>query len=165
MTTPLEELFKHNLWANLQMLEACSRLTDEQLEAVIPGTYGSIRSTLLHIVGAEEGYVARLKGQPRPPLREEADFTGFDDLRAAAVQSGEALIEIAEKGPPTELLSYISMQGDHVELPSAVMLVQVINHATEHRDQINAVLTHLKVDPCELDGWAYGAANGKVKIG
>jgi uncharacterized damage-inducible protein DinB len=158
-------MFKHNLWANLQMLEACSRLTGEQLDAVIPGTYGSIRSTLLHMIGAEEGYLARLKGQPRPPLRNEAGFTGFDDLRAAATRSGEAPIEIAEKGPPTEFLRYVDMEGDPVEMTSAVMLVQVINHATEHRDQVNAVLTYLKVNPCDLDGWAYGMENGTVKIG
>lgn len=165
MTSPLVEMFKHNLWANLLMLEACSRLTDEQMDATVLGTYGSIRSTLLHMIGAEEAYVARLKGQPRPPIREDAGFTGFEDLRAAATRSGEALVEMAEQGPLTERLNYTSIEGEHVDMASAVMFVQVINHATEHRDQINAVLTHLKLDPCDLDGWAYGIENGSIKIG
>ncbi len=165
MTTPLEEMFKHNLWANLKMLDTCSTLTDEQLDATALGTYGSIRATLLHMIGAEEGYVARLKGQPRPPIREDAGFTGFDDLRTAATQSGETLVEIAEQGLPAERLNYISIEGEHVDMTSAIMLLQVINHATEHRDQINAVLTHLKLDPCDLDGWTYGMENGQVQIG
>jgi uncharacterized damage-inducible protein DinB len=39
-----------------------------------------------------------------------------------------------------------------------VVLVQVINHATEHREQIKSMLSALGVTPPELDGWDYGEA-------
>jgi uncharacterized damage-inducible protein DinB len=37
-------------------------------------------------------------------------------------------------------------------------VVQVINHAAEHREQICSVLSALGVTPPDLDGWAYGEA-------
>ena len=38
----LETIFSHNLWANLRLFGACSRLTDEQLDASIAGVFGSL---------------------------------------------------------------------------------------------------------------------------
>jgi uncharacterized damage-inducible protein DinB len=35
-------------------------------------------------------------------------------------------------------------------------MVQIINHATEHREQINSMLSALGVTPPDLDGWSYG---------
>ena len=39
-----------------------------------------------------------------------------------------------------------------------VVLVQVINHATEHREQIKSMLSALGVTPPDIDGWDYGEA-------
>jgi uncharacterized damage-inducible protein DinB len=40
-------------------------LTGEQLDAAIPGAFGSIRDTLQHIVTAEQSYFSRIStGQP-----------------------------------------------------------------------------------------------------
>ena len=106
MSTPFEEMYKHNLWANLRTLDICERLTTEQLEVSVPGVYGSVSATLIHIFGAEERYVHRLTGnQPEKPLRESDGFPGFDVLRERARNSGQALIEIARTGGPTEELT------------------------------------------------------------
>ena len=53
------ELFKFNLWANLRLLEACADLEIVELNAALPGTFGSIGETLVHLVAAEERYVIR----------------------------------------------------------------------------------------------------------
>jgi uncharacterized damage-inducible protein DinB len=36
-----------------------------------------------------------------------------------------------------------------------LLLTQSINHATEHRAHINAILTQVDVEPPSLDGWAW----------
>ena len=164
MSSALIELFKHNQWANVVTLDVCSQLSDEQLDLVIPGTYGSIRSTLLHMFSGEELYVSRLRGESGGQGLEDRGFTGFDDLRAAATQSGQALIDIAEQGPATEVLRYTTREGGTEEITSAVMLLQAINHATEHRTHINTMLTHLGVEHHELDGWAYGWMHDKFRV-
>jgi len=40
-------------------------------------------------------------------------------------------------------------------VPKTILLTQVINHATEHREQIKAILTELGIEPPDLQGWSY----------
>jgi uncharacterized damage-inducible protein DinB len=42
------EFILYNNWANQKVLEACQNLTEEQLNATIPGAYGTIRDTCIH---------------------------------------------------------------------------------------------------------------------
>src|SRR6185503_4932910 len=53
MADLIDDFYRQNAWANLQLIEVCSALNDEQLDASAPGSYGSIRDTLVHLVGAE----------------------------------------------------------------------------------------------------------------
>jgi uncharacterized damage-inducible protein DinB len=51
----LLEMFRYKTWATLRLIESCQGLADEHLDATTPGTYGTIRETLHHLVDAEEG--------------------------------------------------------------------------------------------------------------
>jgi uncharacterized damage-inducible protein DinB len=151
----LAELFRHNLWANLILIDLCLTLPEEILETNVPGTFGGIRETLAHLVGAEERYLAALVAGPErrnPTLEETApDLT---TLREHARQSGEGFIAFAEKveGNPTMRVTW---RGQSHEMPAALFLVQAINHATEHRTQIKTALTQASITPPELDGWTW----------
>jgi uncharacterized damage-inducible protein DinB len=78
------ECHQHNLWANLRLLGACAKLTDEQLDASAPGTYGRIRDTLVHLFRAEERFVARRTDQPPVSPLVLGEFPGIETLRAYA---------------------------------------------------------------------------------
>src|SRR5207247_3026833 len=52
----------YNRWANLQILDDCSTLEEEQLRLTTPGAYGSIADMLQHLLSAEQRYVRRLTG-------------------------------------------------------------------------------------------------------
>ena len=56
----LIEAFRYNKWANLHLLDVCSGLSDEQLQLTVPGTYGTIAATLMHLLAAEQRYLRRL---------------------------------------------------------------------------------------------------------
>jgi uncharacterized damage-inducible protein DinB len=62
MNEVLLELYRHKTWATLRLIEHCQSLDDAQLDATIPGTYGTIRDTLRHLVGAEERYFWEVTG-------------------------------------------------------------------------------------------------------
>lgn len=156
MATVLVELFNHNRWANLHLLDACAGLSDEQLDASTPGTYGRIRDTLVHLLAAEERYVTLLTGQPpERPLRESDGFPGLDELRARAHRSGEALIAAAARVRPTKVLRG-TRGGQPYAIPVVVPLIQAINHATEHRAHVVTILSQQSIEPPILDGWTYG---------
>lgn len=165
MDQPLTELFRHNRWANLRLLDVCSHLGDGVLDAAAPGTYGRVRDTLVHIVAAEGRYVAGLTERPlENPLREDAPFPGFDELRARADRTGVQLTEIAERTPAAQLLRG-SRRGQTYTIEAAVFLVQAVNHGTEHRAHVVSILSQQGVEPPQIDGWAYALEQGAVQEG
>ena len=154
----LETLYHHHLWANLQLLEVCASLSDEQLQTSIIGVYGSIGDTLQHLVRAERSYFSRISTGQRYDYPEDAPPLTFADMAETLKQSGEGLIEWAPKVQATDTVEIQWNNGSInklLQVPKAVILTQVINHATEHRSQIMAILTQLGIEPPELSSWAY----------
>ena len=149
----LAKLFEHNNWANQKIIEVCSTLTDEQLDAPPQSaTEGSIRSTLLHLVSSQYGYL-RLLTLPLEERRDSVDVE-FADIDKSLKHSGEWLLELAKdtsKLPSTRIQSRNGYQFE-----PWVVMTQIINHATEHREQIKSMLTALGVTPPDIDGWSYG---------
>jgi uncharacterized damage-inducible protein DinB len=147
----LVKLFEHNNWANIQMIQACSALSDEMLDAEPHSvTKGTIRQTLLHLVSSQRGYLALLT----LPVEERKKIPlPFEDLKEVAQSSGEALLDLIRKDdlPKTQLQT---TDGYYVE--PWVVVLQIINHATEHREQLNSMLSALGQAPLDQDGWSYG---------
>lgn len=149
----LARIFEHNNWANQRIMEVCATLRDEQLDAPPQSaTEGSIRNTLQHLVSAQYGYLRLLT----LPIEERKDrFTvEFADLEKSLKDSGERLLELASdtsKLPTTRLQT-----RDDYWVEPWVLMVQIINHATEHREQIKSMLTALGITPPDIDGWDYG---------
>ena len=153
-TDPLTTLFRHNLWANLRLLERCAGLSSSQMDATIPGAYGSIRDTLEHFVYSEKSYFSRIstgniyrRPQDTPPLT-------LDEMKAFLLATGSGLIEWAPKVQAGDTVE-IDWGGTPLQIPKAILLTQAINHATEHRAQIMAILTHIGIESPDLQAWAY----------
>jgi uncharacterized damage-inducible protein DinB len=150
----LTTLFRHNRWANVRLLEICDGLTDEQLGATVIGTYGSIRDTLQHLVTAERSYFSRIStGQPYRRPQDAPPLT-LAEMAESARRTGDGLIEWAPKVGADDVVQ-VDWEGTPRDVPKTILLTQAINHATEHRSQVMAILTQLGVQPPELDGWSY----------
>lgn len=149
----LAKLFEHNNWANQKIIEACAALTDEQLDAPPQSaTEGNIRSTLLHLVSAQYGYL-RLLTLPVEERRDRVTVE-FADIEKSVKKSGERLLELARDESKLPA-SRLQTRDDYWVEPWVIM-VQIINHATEHREQIKSMLTALGITPPDIDGWDYG---------
>ena len=155
----LVKLFEHNNWANLQIIEACLALSDEQLDAEPQSaTKGSIRNTLVHLVSAQRGYLALLtlpvETRPKTP-------PAFAELQESARMSGEGLLALV-RDEPGQLPKTQLQTRDGYYVEPWVVIVQIINHATEHREQIKSMLSSLVVTPPNIDGWDYGEATNAL---
>lgn len=147
----LAKLFEHNNWANQKIIEACYAVSDKQLDAEPHSvTKGNIRETLSHLVTSQRGYLALLtlpvEERPDTPLE-------FSELQESARRSGEGLLSLA-RGEQQPSEARLTTRNGHYTDPWVVML-QVINHATEHREQIKSMLSALGVTPPDIDGWDY----------
>src|SRR5215208_4260340 len=154
----LVKLFEHNNWANNQIIETCYALSDAQLDAEPQSvTRGTIRRTLLHLVHSQIGYLSLLT----MPVNERPDVApAFDELQESVRISGERLLKLAS-GEQKPFDSRLTTKDGFYTEPWVVML-QVINHATEHREQIKSMLSSLGVTPPNIDGWGYGEATNAL---
>jgi len=154
----LVKLFEHNNWANQKIIEACSALSDEQLDAEPHSiTKGTIRRTLLHLVHSQQGYLLLLT----MPVDQRLNVAPtFAELGESAHKSGAGLLALASGDQRPFEARLTTTDGFYTE-PWVVML-QVINHATEHREQIKSMLSALGVSPPNIDGWDYGEATNAL---
>ena len=159
----LVEFFRHNAMMNGRLMEACRRLSPEQLGATATGTYGSVGATLVHIANSQEGYAARLLDTERPERLPEEPFPGFEAL-AERFAHGDAQLEEAatQAGQDRD----VQVTGDDPpgtwSMPVSLFLLQAVNHGTEHRSQVATILTQLGVEPPEMDGWTYFFESGRM---
>ena len=165
MNEALVELFRHKTWATLLLIEACQGLDEETLDATTPGTYGTIRDTLHHLVGADESYLATVTGvRPAGPLPHQRVSLGtLADLTRQLAPRWEALArdpEIASREVTTR---------DGWRTPAAIPMAQAIHHAECHRSHALSVLgAHgigipgLDISE-DLDVWHHGIAVGLMQ--
>jgi uncharacterized damage-inducible protein DinB len=108
-------------------------------------------------VSSQRGYLALLilpvEARPTVP-------PAFAELQEVANASGEGLLSLA-RGEAQPLETRLRTRDGYLVDPW-VVLVQVINHATEHREQIKSMLSALGVAPPEIDGWSYGDVAGAL---
>jgi len=149
----LVKLFEHNNWANAKIIEACLALSDEQLDAEPQSAVkGNIRATLMHFVMAQRSYVVALTLPPGEGPRIQLTL---NELKESARKTGEGLLALAKgEQEPLQNLAYIR---DDFNVEPWMIMVQAINHATEHREQIKSMLSALGITPPEIDGWDFGA--------
>jgi uncharacterized damage-inducible protein DinB len=157
----LHDAFAHHIWASERLIDACGALTPDQLGTAAPGTYGPILATLSHLVGSDGWYLSFFRDQPAP-IADDAVVT-LADLRAAITANGVVWQDLlaGELDPEQDLLE----RGDGWEFhqPAGLRLAQALHHGTDHRSQVCTALTHLGIEPPEIDLWAYGEATGRTR--
>ena len=151
----LLEALRYNRWANLRLLDVCSKMSDEQLGLESPGTYGSIASTFVHLLAAEQRYLKRLVGF-EPQLAEQHGFPGVAVLKGHAERSGDELIAAVGSFDPDAT----TQSRDGRAVKNWLVMVQAIHHGNDHRTHICTILGQNGISYGGLDVWAFGDENG-----
>ena len=162
MNTTLLEMFRHKTWATLRLIAHCQGLAGEHLDATIPGTYGTIRDTLRHLVEAEEGYFSILTRKPFPTKEAAAAFTRPDQMPDGPIPLDELGERIRRLGPQWEKLAQDPdlpdrevTTTDGFRLLAAVPMAQAIHHGDVHRAHVLSILGARGLEVPELDVWEY----------
>jgi uncharacterized damage-inducible protein DinB len=131
------EFAQYNLWANLELLKACEGLSEAQLQTSAPGAFGTIRDTLMHLIGSEEYYLFLLSGQKVPAPFGRGDHPSVAEIRRYAEHVSE------------------EDNGQVYTYKAVVVLIEVINHGVEHRTNVTTILAQLGITTPGIDGWGY----------
>lgn len=147
---------RYHVWATHRLLDAVSRVSDEDYRRNVGLFFKSIHGTLNHMLVAEHLlWFARFAKGTSPVLALDSEIEPHRERLAQALNGGSANWSQLMGTWPNERfeghLDYLTSKGEPQSLPFAATLAHVFNHATHHRGQITAALTAMG-QPCpELD--------------
>lgn len=154
----LARLFEYDEWATCTLLQACGALRDDALDARLhERSEWTVRRTLAHIVECQRGYLRLLGAPAGDALGAEPTLRDLEES-ARATGAGLRALVTGETAGRTERFR----TDDGYAIEPWVVLVQAIQHAIDHRRQVQDRLRALGIEPPRLDGWAFGEAVGAV---
>jgi uncharacterized damage-inducible protein DinB len=153
MNDDFASLYAYNRWADGLILDACRKLTPEQYVAEPAPGWGSVRSTIVHIAAATEGWIRGIAGENVATFPTEEDLPTIDDAERHMENAYRILGELLPALTPEQLVAPRLFQGRgrSATLPPWTVLRHVVNHATYHRGQVAAKLKRLGVEPPPTD--------------
>jgi len=151
--SPLLEMVRYNNWANQQMIAHCRELPPEVLEHSIPGVFGTIPSTLAHLIGTEAYFYAGVTGAAPENAPARGESLPLDEL--AEFQSRVAALWEAFAENPGDVHRPMAQGRAGVRPPVIAAVTQLICHGSEHRAQVETLLGSLGLPPPEFNPWVY----------
>jgi len=151
----LKTLYKYNYWARDKLLLAAGGLSHAQLIAESAVSFGSLFSTLLHILNAEWIWRVRTHEGRSPQVMElEERIDSLDTLRQISFEEEKqmyAYLNGLENADLDQVIHYQNMSGLPHEDTLWHILTHVVNHGTQHRAEVALKLTELGNSPGDVD--------------
>jgi uncharacterized damage-inducible protein DinB len=149
----IRTLHAYNSWASNRIFEALEAIPSEQYSQDMKGSHGGIRTTLVHMVGAEKVWLERFQGAAQPFLSENPpaslaelrsiwEKVGFDTAKWLGTQSDKSL---------QGTFTMKTLKGDTFTHVFWQAYQHVVNHSTYHRGQIITMMRQLGVKPPSTD--------------
>ena len=154
--TPQEfrTLYEYDAWANARTLSACSALTPEQLTRNLGNSFGSVRDTLVHILGAQMVWIERLGGGAPAGLPAPDGYPDVASVRAkwAEIEPRlHAYVNGLTQPDLDRVLEYRNLKGVTFRDQIGHILQHLANHGSYHRGQITTLLRQLGATPVNTD--------------
>ena len=152
-------LYDYNYWANARVLKAATRVTREQFTAPARLSHGSLRGTLVHVLGTEVVWRLRCQeGVSASALPAESELSTLDALQASWAEEERKmrgyLASLTDEGLGSTL-PYKTTKGVPFENVVWHLLVHVVNHGTQFRGEAAVALTEYGQSPGDLDMLAF----------
>lgn len=139
----LQKLFAYHLWSNQRMQEALTNLNEDEWNLVLNHEFISIHSKCVHLVGALELWLQRLKSQ-NPT---------FDDIvETHETMTGHDLLKLW-KINNTDLAEFFNKVDSDNSIEG--ILYHLILHTNYHCGQINMALRMIGKQPVMIDFIGY----------
>ena len=147
-------LYKYNQWANALILNAAANVTQDEYLAPASFPYGGLRGTLVHTLFAEWVWRRRWEGVSPTKRFKPEDFPTFESLHTRWAEEEKALMSFVENLTDEKLDSkfkYNSTDGQPHERILWQVMAHMVNHGTQHRAEVAAILTNLGHSPGDID--------------
>lgn len=153
--TDMVLLFEYNSWANSRVLKATAEVSQAQFVAPAMVSHGSLRGSLVHVLGAEIVWRLRCQeGLSPPALPTESEFLSYTALVDRWQQEERAMWTYLNSLQDSDLVRpvhYRTTKGVPHENILWHLLVHVVNHGTQFRAEAAVILTGYGHSPGDLD--------------
>ena len=151
----IQLLIDYNYWANARILRSAAQVSTEQLRAPFAVSFGSLRGTLVHILGTEIVWRMRChEGYSLPALPAEQQYPDLASIQqhwAAEETIMRAYVASLNDAVLNGVLKYKTTRGVPSENVLWQLLAHVVNHGTQFRSEAGVVLTALGHSPGDID--------------
>ena len=137
------QLSNYNIWANNIVCAWLEKISDEQWTQHVVSSFNSIQETVLHIIGAENIWLERMRKDENTFWLPSVYKGTKDEHTALLKQTSEGLKNFVENFDENNLqvnLDFKRLNGDAYSMPYYQMLAHVFNHSTYHRGQLVTML-------------------------
>ena len=143
----------YSAWASNRMLDAASKLSEEELSRDFKTSDKCVASTLAHAFAADRIWLQRIQGNVQNTFIDDNDRE-LSTLKSAWPALQERWKQWAALLTDQDVLakiSYKDLKGNPYETPLWQILLHVVNHATHHRGQVSGFLRAMGHTPPPLD--------------
>jgi len=139
----------YNTWANAKVTDVLREVSDDIYFHENKSSFPSIAKTILHIWGAQDVWLNRLKGvslSAWPQL--DKQNTRLGSLDGLVRSSAELHDFVKSKGDGflTTRYAYKNLKGDPFEDKVEDTLFHIVNHGSYHRGQITTMLREANIE-------------------
>jgi uncharacterized damage-inducible protein DinB len=156
----LKTTFDYGYWANRKVLEAISQLTPEEFVQPVAGSFGSVRNTMVHILSAEWGWLARCGGPQRGPQLKAEDYPALESVlevwNRVEGYVREFLSRLEDEDMP-RIIEFELPPGSKRAMALGELMQHGALHGIHHRGQIALLLRLLGKTPGNFDALFYYA--------
>ena len=161
MITPgyISAMAEYNRWQNENLYGAADQLADAARKAPRGAWFGSIHGTLNHLLWADQIWMSRFAGTPKPRVPSIPESVGmyesWDELKHERIVFDQVIADWATQLDPVwlegDLVWFSGALGREVTKPKSLLVAHLFNHQTHHRGQVHCMLTQAGATPGTTD--------------
>lgn len=147
-------LLDYTIWANHRVLRAAATLSADDFKRDLGSSFGGVRGTLCHAMGAEWIWLERWKGVSPSRVIDEGEFADIIALRdrwTVIEQHRESWFKALRPEAMGEIVRYRTIAGADHEQPLWQLVQHAANHSTYHRGQVVLMLRQLGAKTVSTD--------------
>jgi len=154
-SSDIHTLYAYNYWANKRQLEVVAAIPQDQYLKNMDSSHGGIHGTLFHIMGAEEIWLRRWKGENPATFGKAENYHGFYDLKRHWDQIEREMMDFCHtlqtEDDLKRVVHYKDLKGNEHQQPLWQLMQHLANHSTYHRGQVVAMLRQAGIKPVGTD--------------
>lgn len=136
-----------------------TQLSDAQFTQQVNYSHGSVRDQVVHLMSVDDAWFSGLRGIDIPEPLHPEHFPNLESIRAHWDNIEQSMRDyLAEL--QDDMLFDKPLEGEDKDLILWQVLLQVVNHGTDHRAQLLRLLNDLGVETTSQDYIFYAYDNG-----